>query len=306
MSASSPQTHPDPESYFTIGPYITDPQKFFGREEELRAILNRLKSMQSTSVVGERRIGKSSLLYHIFHTGNTRLQTNDFRFVFIDLQEAKFQRQDLFLKNVLKELDLPHAGIQPDADITEALVAFSEEIEKLDRKPVLLVDEFDDGLKHGRYSENFFEHLRSMIGSRKLGFVTASKKSLKDACLEGGYSSPFYNVFTTKKLGPLTDGEAAQFLLAIHEEFGLTEFEWKLVNSYCTNEPIKLQIALKQIISLREAQGDKEMLFSERYQEELSSFFADTEDHLKALTKRGIKNWHKIINLILETAKAVK
>jgi len=33
MSISSPQTYPDPESYFTIGPYITDPQKFFGREE---------------------------------------------------------------------------------------------------------------------------------------------------------------------------------------------------------------------------------------------------------------------------------
>jgi len=306
MSTFNSKTYPDPESYFTIGPYITDPQKFYGRDEELRTILHRLRTMQSTSVVGERRIGKSSLLYHIFQTGNARLQTNDLRFVFIDLQEAKFQRQDLFLKNVLKDLDLPHTRIQPDADITEALVAFSEEIEKLERKPVLLVDEFDDGLKHGRYSENFFEHLRSIIGSRKLGFVAASKKSLKDACLEGGYASPFYNVFTTKKLGPLTDEEAAQFLLAVHQDFGLTEFEWKLVNSYCTNEPIKLQIALKQILSLREAQEDKEMLFRARYPEELSSFFADTEDQLKALAKRGIKNWHKIANLILATAKAVK
>jgi hypothetical protein len=38
----------------------------------------------------------------------------------------------------------------------------------------------------------------------------------------------------------------------------------------------------------------------------LTSFFADTEDHLKALGRRGMKNWHKIVNLILETAKAVK
>lgn len=62
MSTSISQTCLDPESYFTIGPYITDPQKFFGREEELRSILNQLKTMQSTLVVGERRIGKSSLL----------------------------------------------------------------------------------------------------------------------------------------------------------------------------------------------------------------------------------------------------
>ncbi|MGH7455296.1 MAG: hypothetical protein ACRENG_28345, partial [bacterium] len=86
MNVSSTQSYPDSELYFTIGPYITDPKKFFGREEELRAILNRLRTMQSTSVVGDRRIGKSSLLYHIFQTGNARLQTNDLRFVFIDLQ----------------------------------------------------------------------------------------------------------------------------------------------------------------------------------------------------------------------------
>jgi hypothetical protein len=29
MSTSDPQSYPDPESYFTIGPYITDPKKFF-------------------------------------------------------------------------------------------------------------------------------------------------------------------------------------------------------------------------------------------------------------------------------------
>ncbi|MGH7450145.1 MAG: hypothetical protein ACRENG_02235, partial [bacterium] len=119
-------------------------------------------------------------------------------------------------------------------------------------------------------------------------------------------SSPFYNVFTTKKLGPLTDEEAAQFLLAVHQDFGLTEFEWKLVNSYCSNEPIKLQIALKHILSLREAQGDREMLFRERYQVELSSFFADTEDHLKALARRGMKNWKELVKTILDIGKVIK
>jgi len=109
----------------------------------------------------------------------------------------------------------------------------------------------------------------------------------------------------TKKLGPFTDEEARQFLLRVDKDFRLTEFERQLVRSYCTNEPIKLQIALKHMLSLREAQEDKEVMFSNRYQEELRSFFADTEDHRKALVKRGIKNWKEIVKPMLDLIKAL-
>ena len=55
---------------FYAGSMITDPQFFVGRREELDFITSRLMAAQPTSinVVGERRIGKSSLLYHFFQT----------------------------------------------------------------------------------------------------------------------------------------------------------------------------------------------------------------------------------------------
>ncbi len=49
-------------SPFTIGSIIQNPEAFIGRAAELNHILTRLRTMQSCSVVGERRIGKSSLL----------------------------------------------------------------------------------------------------------------------------------------------------------------------------------------------------------------------------------------------------
>jgi ABC-type phosphate/phosphonate transport system ATPase subunit len=41
---------------------ITDPIEFYGREEEIANIYERIKTTQSIYIVGERGIGKSSLL----------------------------------------------------------------------------------------------------------------------------------------------------------------------------------------------------------------------------------------------------
>ena len=45
---------------FSFGNPVSDPNRFFGREKEIRQITYRLQSstFESKSVVGERRIGK--------------------------------------------------------------------------------------------------------------------------------------------------------------------------------------------------------------------------------------------------------
>ncbi len=52
---------------FTFGNPIKEPGRFIGREAEIRQIVNRLLSSahELTSVIGERRIGKTSLLLHL-------------------------------------------------------------------------------------------------------------------------------------------------------------------------------------------------------------------------------------------------
>src|SRR4030042_4683471 len=52
---------------FTFGNPIREASRFTGRQEELRQVVNRLLSSahESTSIVGERRIGKTSLRMHL-------------------------------------------------------------------------------------------------------------------------------------------------------------------------------------------------------------------------------------------------
>ncbi|MCI5121682.1 MAG: ATP-binding protein, partial [Candidatus Electrothrix sp. AUS4] len=86
---------------FIAGPMIDDPARFVGRREELHLLVHRMDGAQPTSVnvVGERRIGKSSLLYHFFQTWEQRIDyPSRFVVVYLDLQaktpatEAAFYR----------------------------------------------------------------------------------------------------------------------------------------------------------------------------------------------------------------------
>ncbi|MBM4425446.1 MAG: ATP-binding protein, partial [Chloroflexi bacterium] len=51
-----------PNSAFFNRQRITDPRYFFGREREIEALYSAVLTRQCRSVVGERKMGKSSLL----------------------------------------------------------------------------------------------------------------------------------------------------------------------------------------------------------------------------------------------------
>jgi hypothetical protein len=83
---------------FTIRGTLQNPAEFIGRGTEINDIITRLRSMQSCSVVGERRIGKSSLLYHLAQTGVARVGDENYRFLYMELYNRRLHanRSGLF------------------------------------------------------------------------------------------------------------------------------------------------------------------------------------------------------------------
>lgn len=210
---------------FTVRGAIQNPDHFIGRKAELDHILTRLLSMQSCSVVGERRIGKSSLLYHLFQTGNKRLANDSFRFVYIELADASSHTVVDFLKNVLYELQLPDDAINDENKPNRNLVAFDREIRSLvDQgvQVVLCLDEFEAlFLNPAEFNDGFFNHLRSMVNMRRLAVVTASREPLEVYAVQEKLTSPFFNLLTIQELGDFTEEDVATFLTA-HQ--GLVNF----------------------------------------------------------------------------------
>ena len=68
---------------------ITNPQRFWGREELMRRVFEALAQGTSLSLVGESQIGKSSILSMICHWGPERLRWPVKAFQYVDLQTIR-------------------------------------------------------------------------------------------------------------------------------------------------------------------------------------------------------------------------
>src|SRR5258708_177034 len=128
---------------------IKEPAQFFGRTREVAKIFSRLGASrpQSIAVVGERRIGKSSLLYFINHP-EVRARHLDrpeaYAFAFIDLQQKRRLSLTEFFKELLALLvkesgDASLAALDASFDSVRTVL---ENFRRDGRKLIVLFDEF--------------------------------------------------------------------------------------------------------------------------------------------------------------------
>ena len=174
---------------------IRDPKRFFGRKSELKQIFERLATMQSVSIVGERRIGKSSLLAYITATGRERLG-QDYELYTIDLQRVENTAD--FLARALDALAIKDGRTVRD---------FEKALEG--RKVIMCLDEFEQS---SDFSKEFFNILRSLASTGHLALVTVSQTKLAELASEGLTTSPFFNIFTTVWLTELSEAECGEVL----------------------------------------------------------------------------------------------
>jgi len=101
---------------FFYGGRITDPTRFVGRKAELGRIFAALETahtgqLQSISVVGPRRIGKSALLYHLTQVYVQHLsQPGAYRLAYVDLEDARCSTLAGMLGFVLDQLCVAHSA----------------------------------------------------------------------------------------------------------------------------------------------------------------------------------------------------
>lgn len=194
-----------------------NPEQFVGRRAELQRIFAGLEvahtgQLQSFSVVGPRRIGKSSLLFYIANKFAAHLaQPAPYRLAYIELQDARCHTLDGLLGGILE-----HLGAGQLVGNKTPLVGFQDAILALRARgalPVVCLDEFEE-LTHRReqFTFDFYESLRHLMNQHALAFITASKTPLIDLAQTLGYTSPFFNIFTHLPLGELTDAEARELI----------------------------------------------------------------------------------------------
>ena len=137
--------HFPPNPFAPIGGRIDQAHQFFGRQKELRDIFEMLNSGSSVAIIGERQVGKSSLLKAIARQADHHL-LDPRRPVYLNLQDV-IDEED-FYGALCDEL-----GIEPTKGR-----ALKKAVRKLDPKVLLLLDEMEKMTWEG-----FTEQIRSQL-----------------------------------------------------------------------------------------------------------------------------------------------
>jgi eukaryotic-like serine/threonine-protein kinase len=213
--------------YLSRGP-VRDPDMLFGRTHELREIAAFVAASQSVSIVGPRKIGKTSLLYSLIRPSSwpdLRLDTNNL-FVYLDCEVlgegAHAEIFGQFAAEMVAALD--ERGLNPEPALEAAVarptrLTFEAAVRKLNQRGLrvtLILDEFERLSTNSQLDVNFFNALRSIAGRYQFVFLTASARPLIDLTYSGRsqeiLSSPFFNIFAPVFLGLLAKEEAYKLM----------------------------------------------------------------------------------------------
>jgi len=250
--------------YVHRGP-IKDSRHFSGRVQETREILDLTSEGQSVSLVGPRRIGKTSLLLHLCHSASTIEADARHLYVYLDLQrKTTASPLDVYRwmwEETLKEAAGRIEGLPVQVESAEG---FEEAIGKLRTagfELTLLLDEFELMADSPQLDLNLFFHLRSLTAAYPVSYVTTSGKPLLD--LEytdrSVLSSPFFNIFHPRWLGFLTPEEATELIVKPVQDRdfpGFTQEDIEFVVDLAGYHPALLQIACYYLFEHRVKGGE--------------------------------------------------
>ncbi len=279
---------------------IVSPDWFYGRFHSIEALYSAIATRQCRSIVGERKMGKSSLLTHL--TSHDSLQQHTFNpdqyaFVYIDLEGMANIGREEFWPEIFDLLEMSLPESQPDLRQRANTLAMQDDVRfmharrlfrRIDRAGitvVMMLDEFESLARNEAFDAGFYGELRSLAGELGVVYITASKRSLYDLTYRHAdtLSSPFFNIFSEEPLGLLPQEEAEGLLRDFSERGDHPPFTAEQIEALIKlagRHPFFLQLAGYHLYT---AVPDGNLL----PQKAIHRFNAEAEDHFRYL-------WHQL------------
>lgn len=259
---------------FIAGGIISNPRYFVGYEVQLDTITIRATSIAPTSIniVGDRRIGKSSLLYHFCQTYEQRVESRNkksqnFLAVYVTLQQSQCWRKSGFyqviaeslseqwkkklsfidknkpqIKQLIDNLDSPNLQ---STDFEEIILMF----QRISILPIICLDKIETLFEYTKeFNIGFYDHLRSLMDRNALMLVISSYQTLGIYSKKHQLTSTFFNLGHTEILEGFSDNEARDLVRlpkskVSHLPEALAENKQKIALQWGNKHPYLLQLA---------------------------------------------------------------
>ncbi len=244
--------------FFHRGP-IREREFFFDRSDELNRAVSLLRNRQSVSIVGPRRIGKTSFLFRLAHELRSAPVSPDLLpiAIYVDCSSLRLSSEmDLYatllseLKEQLGDNQLSQLIDLPGSESAISFRTFEQVIRELTRQQhrlVFFLDEFATLSENPYLTVDAFLSLRALAMRYGVIYVTASTVPLLELTYaqSSRLSSPFFNFFAQIRLGLFNAYESQHLLQTLTQQVGIifdTEDMAKLMQ-LSGPHPLMLQIA---------------------------------------------------------------
>lgn len=217
--------------FFNMGP-IEDPRYFVNRDRELRKLLQYVNNRMSCSIVGSRKIGKTSLVKQAIRlaasSDSASMDLKKCVWVYLNFGQMLSATKLGFWKQLLKSLtaaltespkecresiatDWEHL-FQSEAIVVPEIDAHLTKLASRGVKPIIVLDEFEGAVRNPNLDFSFYGELRTLVP--KLTYITVTQGYLH--CLEYARDSvkisPFFNVFVILPVGLFSTASARELL----------------------------------------------------------------------------------------------
>lgn len=249
---------------FTPGS-VCPPERFIGREEVVIELAESLQNLHSSSLVGEARLGKTSLLTYLQAKLPQLLAPfGRYHAIYFDMgtleDPAHFRRHLLRHllphmpdgvgdEDLLRDLQqrLWHEPSQLSANLTDQVIdwALAGQL-----RLVLLLDEFRDILKRSQQFDSLFASwMRSIYSMRRAAIIITTRQPLRQLPELKGFYMPnaISTIHTLERFAP---EEAAMLVRQPHDRpFSAEEVELALAVGQ--HHPLRLQVASDQLYKMK-------------------------------------------------------
>lgn len=287
--------------YYHRGP-IRESEHFYDRTQETERTLQMIRNGQSVSVVGPRRIGKTSFLFHL---SNSQVRAakgfpdEEAQFVYIDGEVLVGMEELEVLRSLFQETAIRVRGAREAVIPIVDYCSFDHALQELARSRkqlVYLIDEFEYLARNERLSAGFFSFLRSLAMQRGVVYVVASAMPLSSLVSDRAQSSsPFFNFFAPLYLGLFSDVDARRLIREPSQAAGIVfspEMEDYILD-LAGPHPFFLQIAcyhafelVRECVPLEGEQGREEL--AKRVRQEMKPHFQYFVDRLNEMEKQAL------------------
>lgn len=235
--------------YQTDGPAITT---FYGRQRELKKILGTVN--RSFSIVGARKIGKSSLLARI----KNELEDMGALSIFMDLESPSNPDHKSFLQRM--ELEMGRL-FKMNLDFENDIDNFRRSVKQLPtrgKKIIMILDEIDALLAYDKQLDYpLIKVFRSLFQEGYCQFVLSGFEVLQN--VKRDIESPFYNFCEEIRLGPLNPKHARDLIGEPMANIGIgyqNDRDKALIMEYTARHPNLIQFFCKNLIEKLEENAE--------------------------------------------------